>query len=330
MTSFHELSGAGQFRRMRKLGWKALAAYNLSPNNARMTPLEHCENTTFRVRRTDGGPEHVLRIHRTDYQTEASIASELAWTQAIRDELDIPTPEAVVSQTGARIQRVHADGIPEARHVVLFKWLDGRFRNRGLRADELALIGRTMARLHNHGASWKVPDGFVRFRWDVHTMLPDDSIWREILASTELEDTESLLLEAFRSQLVEHLERWGTSPERFGLVHADLHSGNVLFHRDGIRVIDFDDCGHSYYCADVATALMSVRNRPDRVSAFLEGYRAERAFGPEDESMLPVFYRVRELFELRWVMERQDNPSVFKYLARSLRRCLKAAVICQT
>jgi hypothetical protein len=35
----------------------------------------------------------------------------------------------------------------------------------------------------------------------------------------------------------------GFGPDAYGLIHADLHQGNYLFHGDEVGVIDFDDCG---------------------------------------------------------------------------------------
>ena len=35
--------------------------------------------------------------------------------------------------------------------------------------------------------------------------------------------------------------------QNWGLIHADLHEGNYLFHNEQIRPIDFYRCGFGYY-----------------------------------------------------------------------------------
>ena len=43
-----------------------------------------------------------------------------------------------------------------------------------------------------------------------------------------------------------------------GLIHADLHYENFLFHDGVARAIDFDDCGWGFYLYDVAVTLWEL------------------------------------------------------------------------
>lgn len=318
VKDFHQLTSAGQFRRMRRLAALALDEHRLQV--AQLLPLVHGENTTFRAI-LETGDHVVVRIHRTDYQTPASIHSELSWTAAIRREVGIPTPRPRTSPKGDRVLELTTPGVPETRCVVIFDWLNGRFRTRAVRPIEIRRIGLAMARLHRHSSRWTPPPGFTRHRWDIATMLPDDELWQAILEKVKGSVADAL--SGFRERTFTAVDTWGTDAQRFGLVHADLHFWNVLHHRDGLRILDFDDCGWSYYVSDVATALMGIRDKPEHVRAFLEGYRSERPFTSEEEAMLSVFYQLRELFELRWVAERKDNPSIHAYFDRSVQRCME-------
>lgn len=62
MQAFETLSLGGQLGRLRRLAAASLATYDIRP--ARLVPLAHEENTTFRVE-TPTGDRYVLRIHRT-------------------------------------------------------------------------------------------------------------------------------------------------------------------------------------------------------------------------------------------------------------------------
>jgi Ser/Thr protein kinase RdoA (MazF antagonist) len=45
-------------------------------------------------------------------------------------------------------------------------------------------------------------------------------------------------------------------PDAIGLIHSDLHLGNVLFYDGEARAIDFDDCGFGYWAYDFAAPLV--------------------------------------------------------------------------
>ena len=46
--------------------------------------------------------------------------------------------------------------------------------------------------------------------------------------------------------------------ERFGLVHADLRLANLLVEDEKVNVIDFDDCGYSWFMYDFGTAVSFI------------------------------------------------------------------------
>src|SRR5713226_9817562 len=102
VQDFELLPRSIQLRRLRRLAQTALAAYELKA--ARLTPLQHFLNTTFRVDvpshalklHGDGGEKflrYALRISRSGYQDASTILSELLWLQAIHRETNLVVPE---------------------------------------------------------------------------------------------------------------------------------------------------------------------------------------------------------------------------------------------
>jgi Ser/Thr protein kinase RdoA (MazF antagonist) len=61
----------------------------------------------------------------------------------------------------------------------------------------------------------------------------------------------------------------GYGPDLYGLIHADLHQGNYLFHGDEVRVIDFDDCGWGHFAHDLAVTVSELEHLPPAVGIAL-------------------------------------------------------------
>src|SRR3954467_8351311 len=124
MKPYGMLSHAGQVRRLARLGQGALREYPVGV--ARLVPLTHEENTTFRVETPDSG-RYVLRIHRPDKHTAEEIRSEIAWLSALHRDTGLAVPEPIATTEGMLLTVAADEGVPEARVCVLFRWMEGRF-----------------------------------------------------------------------------------------------------------------------------------------------------------------------------------------------------------
>ena len=110
-----------QIARLRDLARAALVGYGLG--DARLTLLRHEHNTTFRV--DGGGATSVLRINRPGVHAPATIASEMAWLQALRRDTGLGVPEPVAARDGALAVLAHAPGMPGPRVCVLVRHQSG-------------------------------------------------------------------------------------------------------------------------------------------------------------------------------------------------------------
>jgi len=109
---------------------------------------------------------------------------------------------------------------------------------------------------------------------------------------------EALFREACAA-LREKLAAYGTGPERFGLVHADLRAANLLLTpAQEICAIDFDDSGQSWFLYDLASALSFIETAPDLpqlIARWIEGYERIVPLTAEDRAMMCVgIWRKRE------------------------------------
>jgi len=112
------------------------------------------------------------------------------------------------------------------------------------------------------------------------------------------------LLGRLDAVLRRRLEAFGRGPERFGLVHADIRLANLLVDGDHVRVIDFDDCGFSWFMYDFATTVSFIEDHPqvpELKDAWIEGYRSLAPLAAEDEAELDTFVMLRRLLLVAWI-----------------------------
>ena len=114
-----------------------------------------------------------------------------------------------------------------------------------------------------------------------------------------------------RDRLRAALTQLGTAPDIYGLIHADLVFENVLAGADGIRVIDFDDCGGSWYLYDFAAGISFIEDDPrvpELKAAWVRGYRSVRPLSVKEEAEIDTFVMLRRMALLAWIGSHIEAP----------------------
>jgi Ser/Thr protein kinase RdoA (MazF antagonist) len=302
----HDLSGGGDvMTRVLGCAQDALAAYGGHPA-ATVELLNVSENATFLVTDPDTGPS-VLRVHRLGYHTEPEIASELAWMDALRAEAGVRTPRVIPAADGRRVVTVPERGGPERgdrvqRHCVRFEFHPGE--EPALAAAHFAELGEITARMHRHAREWARPPGFTRFHWDYAAAFGAQARWGRWQDGIGVGPSERAILTRLDDALRARLRTFGSGPERYGLVHADTRLANLLVHDGSVSVIDFDDCGFSWYLYDLGTSVSFFEHEPQvpaLVGAWLEGYRRAGRLAAADEAEIWTFIMFRRLLLVAWI-----------------------------
>lgn len=282
---------------------RALPLYGLPPDTP-LTLLNRSENETW------AAGDIVLRLHRPGYHTGREIASELAWLAALQG---LPGLNTVRPVHGAQGPITEIDG----RQIVAFHRLPGQELHPG---DDLsrhfAPLGEITARLHLHARNWPRPRGFTRKRWDVETILGPNPHWGDWRQAQGLDAAGTALLRRATDRLADTLRTYGTTPETFGLIHADLRLANLMVHGDTLTAIDFDDCGLGWWAYDLAAALSFIETDPrlpDLISRWTDGYTSIAPLRPADRAMIPALVLLRRVLLTAWLATRADSDT-----ARSL------------
>jgi Ser/Thr protein kinase RdoA (MazF antagonist) len=310
MHRIEDLPRSTQIRRMRRLAQTALAAYDLE--QARITPLQHFLNTTFRIDIPYQGQRYVLRISRAGYQDAATIRSELLWLQAIRRETDLVVPEPLFNRDGLLLTTVEVPGIPEPRHCVLFHWVDGRFHRTRLCPTDLERVGMMMAKLHLHVQRFTLPQGFARKRWDLAGLQGGALGIDPEKSRQHLSREECCLLDKIAERVGQTMQTLGEGSEVFGLIHADIHQWNYLFLKGNVHLIDFDTSGWGYFAYDMAVTFSTLLHHPNLLAlrtAFLQGYKQVRPLPVEQEDCIDTFVVARIFGHTQWLAAHIGEPA---------------------
>ena len=277
------------------------------------------------VYRVDVGTErYALRRHSPIYHDTPSIESELLWLDVLSTELAGRVPAPVPTRDGALVYRSDV-GREDPRRLrggtaldsqerwTLLRWVHGRAPGR-MGPPTLARLGHLLAALHDHADRWRPPPTFRRPRIDIPSLgrswfqPHDDRCWHGIA-----DDVAKRLRAALESAAHVERELERSSPELFGLIHADLHRGNLLRAEGGLGALDFDDCAFGCRLYDLAVVLAGEQRTPsdDHGRALLRGYRERRRLAPELEPLLAAYVAARTvavaLFLNDWA---QDHPAM--------------------
>lgn len=288
----------------------ALRRFPVRPDRVRLVQYE--DNAVYAV---DAGTRRwMLRVSVRDGRSPLEQEAELRWLDRIRAAGTVEVPEPVRTVDGARLCTL-GDSV-----AALFGWVVGT-PSPTVVSDGLAQQwGTATAQLHLLAR----PAGpFARPSWDRDTVIDRGAALTS--RGTALVGADGMaVLRAAAARVGEH-----GGAER-GLIHADLHRGNVVETPEhGLAVIDFDDCGFGPLLLDIATALSSVvrlcTHRPEHyrrfARRFLDAYRQVRPL-PQPMDRFAEFLVLREFVILDFLAQ-SANPTVAAYGPRRAREIVE-------
>ena len=273
------------------------------------------ENAMYRVT-TDQGQAFVLRLSQPGYQTDDSIKAELTWLRQLTEQRDllVRTAKVIVARTGSLLQQFPGD---PAWRCALYSHIDGQtiaradvstadFRTLGAAAAQLSHQPFVMAKAR---PQWR-PDFFLSptYGWGDwrHAQGMTSSIERALM-----HDEKRILATLHNTALETRL------------IHGDMRAANLLrcvpsadtAAAPSIALLDFDDSVIAPAIVDLAAALSfdeDLETLPDRVNAWLEGYRSMSALPAMEIALLPSIIMLRRLSLLGWMTTHPQAPEAIE------------------
>lgn len=292
-----------------------LPAYGRDPDSA-LRLLSLSENATYLV--ADDEPM-VLRVHRPGYHSLEAIRSELDWMAALRNDTEVTTPALIPAADGSDVVAAEVGG--NVLHVDAVTFIEGCTAEENPDAVGFDELGRLSAHMHDHVERWRAPDYFTRFRWDVEATLGPAARWGNWREAPGLTADGSAVVERAAAEAARILAEFGQGPDRFGLIHADMRMANLMVadarsNGSGLTVIDFDDCGWSWYLADLGAVVSFIEDTPEAermIVDWLRGYRQVRTIPAGHLGMIPTFVMVRRLMLTAWVASHADADAAIAF-----------------
>lgn len=290
--------------RLHAMLFDALPEWSLSPRTA-IALLNISENATFELRDPDEGRRLVVRVYRDGYHNAAEIRSELAWIEALRAADVVRTHSPVAGRDGAFLRTLSTADGRTRRRAVAFDYVQGREPDA---SDDLVgwfgHLGRITGLMHRHSQAWKRPPSFTRKTWDLDATLGRTAYWGPWERAVGLDGAGRGQLRRAVDLIERRLAAFGSGPDRFGLIHADLRLANLLVHGEALTVIDFDDCGFSWFAYDFAASVSFMEHEPivpALAESWAEGYRKSAALDSASVAALPVFVMLRRILLVAWI-----------------------------
>lgn len=322
MQDFERSTYRAQIHRLRNLAVNVIGRYPVSVADIRF--LHHAENTTFRIE-DRSGDRYLLRVHRNGYHTASAIEDEVRWLERLSHDSELVVPIPVRSRNGKLVESGSAPGVPTPRNCTLMRWLEGRYSRRRLSLQAVFALGGAIANLHAKHNQLRVTR---RRYWNAEGLVGLQPKLGAVDALIGASQRQQTIINEARRRVHHKLSDYEAEfPSRLGLIHADLHFGNVLFRGGRPVLIDFDDSGLGFYEYDLAVPLLSLQDRANsgRISSFAEykdallsGYAASGRWDSHSERVISYLIAARKIAMLGWLQSRSDHPGLRAYLQETI------------
>lgn len=270
------------------------------------------------------GPlEVVLRITPASQRSAAEIAAELAWINHLKKN-SLNVCETVPSVHNNEIETVK---ITETiYHVVVFKKVPGeRLPDRSLNMQIVKNWAHNLALMHNLAENYSPPAGTIK-----------RSFWNADSAFLKSLEAYGESGEVTKSEALKIIDWMKTQPQRkdnFGLVHADLHSGNFFCKDNELFIFDFDDSFYHWFLYDLTIPVMSilrdyegVQYRKEQklyINAFFNFYFEKRPKPDNWKSDFIKFYKFRCFFTHFWLLAIRKERTLSETMAANFEKSIE-------
>lgn len=285
--AYTALDEEGQVEALRRVAIAAAERFGLGVRDLAL--VLHAYNTTFRLD-TDDGRRLALRVNTNSKSTVTHIAAQQAWQHALAADTDVRVPDPLATPEGAWQVLVECPEWGGSLHVTVASWLEGDDVGE-CDAEQAGALGRTMAALHDHAEGFTLPRGASLPLFDEPLFHDESHLEGAVPMPAVHADVIRESLDICGRRFAEVYA--GRSPI---VLHADLHGGNLKWHRGELAVFDLDDAGLGVPALDLAISTFYLRaGEPAVEEALRSGYAQRRELPAVTEGQFEALVAARQL-----------------------------------
>ncbi|MFT2112715.1 homoserine kinase [Marinomonas sp. 2405UD68-3] len=191
------------------------------------------------------------------------------------------------------------------RSFALFPYAEGiPLASRSITSNQCYNIGKYLAKIHQTSNSFITTH--KRYRLDLKYLI--EQPLKLISEGAETKGTnpkfDELIAEGERivgmlqplDNYIERINNISLNSDQFGIIHADLHPGNMHFYGDEVTIFDFDHCGFGWRAYDLAIAYHYPTT--EQRDSIISGYESLRPLSDEERDSLQDFANLRNLWNI--------------------------------
>lgn len=257
--------------------------------------VEAVTDEIFRCTAKQG--EYFARV--TNYKSYDEQLEEVTYTNYLYKE-GLGVSPAIVSLNGKVVERI----ILNNKEVlsVLYESAPGKHLPRNYwNANVLKELGGQIGRLHRFSKKFEKIHP-IRYINDWHQ--------NEEYAFLKYIPEEEITIRDVAQEVLTTIKNMPNDHSNYGLLHGDLWLENILVdHNLKLSMVDFQDCEKNFYIFDLAVPIYSaieysfvgggniVEYGRGITKAIIEGYQEENDLANEMLDKLPLFIKLKEVFE---------------------------------
>ena len=302
-------------KELESFSFQILSKYPIDVKSAVSINYEY--NATLRIE-TNSGELFALRINTNSPRTPENLKAEIAWVRHLAADGRVKVPQPIKNLQGDFHTSILHEISGRMFHCVLYSWIEGNELEDEPTEEQLIALGAAMATMHLIAQHFTLPPGAALPRFD------DALWWTEdfLLSEKSLLDTDakSLISQALAAIKTGVDKLYADSKPI--LIHADMHGGNVLWHKGSLSVIDFDDSGFGLPLQDLATAMYYL-DTPEQDAAFRQGYESIAPIPECSEKEMKMLFLQRRIILLNYLYETSNlehRSMIPAYQEETLRR----------
>ncbi len=251
------------------------------------------ENIIYEV--SSDSKKYILRITHSSHRNREQLKGEIEWMNYLLDK-DNSIIKPIPFRNNNFIESISYKS--STFFITKFSKAPGLAPNqKNWNNILIESFGNEIGKLHSDSREY-IPNDLQCKRpdWDDNIFIDDEEETSDNLQNIHIK----------YKDLLNKIDKLPKNKDSFGLIHGDIHFGNVMLDINEITILDFDDCAYDWYLNDIAVFLFysiciysqdidGIDFVHNFLEHFLKGYRQHSEIRNEELLSLSLFLKRKEI-----------------------------------